>query len=234
MMGHSHAVSGAMLFAGSAPFLPPLLLHTHLRPADILLGTVLCAGAALLPDLDHHDGTIANFLGPISKILCRFVAWISGGHRHATHSLLFVALMGGGTWAGVTYLGRYFTLGVAFFLLALAIKALRLHPPGDGVHTWLTVMGLSVVGVAVMDKWMPNAPGWLPYAVALGTLAHLLGDCLTKQGAPLLWPHKERYEIVLIKRSGNDVETKVLVPIMTVATLALLVLTTFEPTVLVG
>ncbi|MFE9428227.1 metal-dependent hydrolase [Kitasatospora sp. NPDC006697] len=232
MMGHSHAVSGAMLYAAAVPFLPPLVLHTHLRPADILLGTVLAAGAALLPDLDHHDGTIANFLGPVSKLLCRFVAAVSGGHRHATHSLLFVALMGGGSWAGVHYLGRWFTLGLTFFLLALAIKALRLHVPGDRHHTWLTVIGLAVVGTVVMDRWMPSAPVWLPYAVGLGTLAHLLGDCLTKMGAPLLWPHKERYEIVLIKRSGNDVETKVLVPIMTVATFALLWFTAGAPTVL--
>ncbi|MGF1427864.1 metal-dependent hydrolase [Kitasatospora sp. LaBMicrA B282] len=226
MMGHSHAVSGAMLYAGTASFLPQLVLHTQLKPADILLGTALCAGAALLPDLDHHDGTIANFLGPVSKMLCRFVAWISGGHRHATHSLLFVALMGGGTWAGVTYLGRPFTLGMTFFLLALAVKALRIHVPGEGHTTWLSVLGLSVLGTFVLDRWMPNAPGWLPYAVALGTLAHLLGDSLTKMGAPWLWPHKQRYEIVLIKRSGNDMETKVLVPLMTVATVAFLAFST--------
>ncbi|MDH6138286.1 MULTISPECIES: metal-dependent hydrolase [Kitasatospora] len=232
MMGHSHAVSGAMLYAAAAPILPPLLLHTHLKPADILLGTVLAAGAALLPDLDHHDGTIANFLGPVSKALCRFVAWISGGHRHATHSLLFVALMGGGSWAGVHYLGRWFTLGLTFFLLAMAIKALRIHLPGEGHTTWLSVVGLSAVGTFVMDQWMPSAPGWLPYAVGLGTLAHLLGDSLTKMGAPWLWPHKQRYEIVLIKRSGNDMETKVLVPIMSVATIALLLFSTVGPTVL--
>ncbi|MFI2745404.1 metal-dependent hydrolase [Kitasatospora sp. NPDC018623] len=231
MMGHSHAVSGAMLYAASAPFLPPLLLHATLQPADILMGTVLCAGAALLPDLDHHDGSIANFLGPVSKVLCRFVAWVSGGHRHATHSLLFVALTGGGTWAGVTYLGRNFTLGLTFFLLALAIRALRLCPPGDGPEAWITVIGLAALGTFGMNTWMPNSPGWLPYAVGLGTLAHLLGDCLTKKGAPLLWPHKERYEVVLIKRSGNSVETKVLVPIMSVATFVLLWFTALSPTI---
>ncbi|MDH6703376.1 MULTISPECIES: metal-dependent hydrolase [unclassified Kitasatospora] len=231
MMGHSHAVSGAMLYAASAPFLPPLLLHTTLQPADILMGTVLCAGAALLPDLDHHDGSIANFLGPLSKALCRFVAWASGGHRHATHSLLFVALMGAGTWAGVTFLGRNFTLALTFFLLALAIRALRLCPPGDGPEAWITIIGLSALGTFGMNTWMPSSPGWLPYAVALGTLAHLLGDCLTKKGAPLLWPHKERYEVVLIKRSGNSVETKVLVPIMSVATFVLLWFTALSPTI---
>ncbi len=232
MMGHSHAVSGALLFAATAPFVPPLM-GMHLHPADVLMGTVLCAGAALLPDLDHHDGTIANFLGPVSKLLCRFVAWASGGHRHATHSLLFVALMGGGSWAGITFLGRYFTIGLTFFLLAMAIKALRLHPPGHGAASWATVVGLAALGTFGMLTWLPNAPGWLPYAVALGTLAHLLGDCLTKQGSPLLWPHKERYEIVLIKRTGNDMETKILVPVMTVATFGLLLWSTaISPTVL--
>ncbi|GAA1146593.1 membrane-bound metal-dependent hydrolase YbcI (DUF457 family) [Kitasatospora gansuensis] len=232
MMGHSHAVSGAMLYAGTAPFLAPMMFDVHLAPADVMMGTILAAGAALLPDLDHHDGTIANFLGPISKVLCRFVAWASGGHRKATHSLLFVALMGGGTWAGVSFLGRNFTLAMTFFLIALAIRALRLHPPGDGPTMWITIIGLSVLGTAGMNNWMPNAPGWLPYAVALGTLAHLLGDCLTKKGAPLLWPHKERYEVVLIKRTGNSVETKVLVPIMSVATFVLLWFTAVSPTVL--
>ncbi|WP_436560648.1 metal-dependent hydrolase [Kitasatospora sp. HPMI-4] len=230
-MGHSHAVSGAMLYAVSAPFLPPLLLGIHLGPAAILMGTVLSAGAALLPDLDHHDGTIANFLGPVSKALCRFVAWASGGHRHATHSLLFVALMGGGTWAGVTFGGRWFTIGMSFFLLAMALKALNAHAPGHGHHTWLTVVGLAVLGTVVLDRFMPDAPGWLPYAVALGTLAHLLGDCLTKMGAPLLWPHKERYEIVLIKRTGNKMETNVLVPIMSAVTFVMLGFACLGPTV---
>ncbi|MDH6578997.1 metal-dependent hydrolase [Kitasatospora sp. MAP5-34] len=231
MMGHSHAVSGAMLYAVSAPFLPPLLLGVHLRPADILMGTLLCAGAALLPDLDHHDGTIANFLGPVSKALCRFVAWASGGHRHATHSLLFVALMGGGTWAGVTYLGRGFTLGMTFFLLAMGLKALNAHVPGHGHHTWLTVVGLAALGTFVLDQFLTDAPGWLPYAVGLGTLAHLMGDCLTKMGAPLLWPHKNRYEIVLIKRTGNKMETNVLVPIMSVVTFAMLGFSFLAPSV---
>ncbi|MFE6689097.1 metal-dependent hydrolase [Streptomyces sp. NPDC057743] len=229
MMGHSHAVSGALLFAGTTPFLPPLLMHTHLMPQEILMGTVLCAGAALLPDLDHHDGTIANFLGPVSKILCRFVAWISGGHRHATHSLFFVVLMTVGSWAGVTYLGRPFTLGMTFFLLALAVRALNLCPPGHGFSAWATIVAMAGIGTGVIAKFIPSAPGWLPYAIGLGCLAHLLGDSITKMGAPWLWPLKTRYEIVLIKHSGNKVETEILTPIMGVATVVLLWFTALSP-----
>ena len=229
MMGHSHAVSGALLFAATAPFLPEDLMHRHLQPAEILMGTVLCAGAALLPDLDHHDGTIANFLGPFSKVLCRFVAWISGGHRHATHSLLFVALMSAGTWAGVTYLGRDFTLGMTFFLLAMAVRALNLCPPGHGFSAWGTIISLAALGTGIIAKFIPSAPGWLPYAVGLGCVAHLLGDSITKMGAPWLWPLKTRYEIVIIKSSGNKLETEILVPIMGLATVALLWFTALSP-----
>ncbi|MET8957038.1 metal-dependent hydrolase [Streptomyces sp. NPDC004533] len=229
MMGHSHAVSGALLFAGSAPFLPPLLLHTHLAPREILMGTVLCAGAALLPDLDHHDGTIAHFLGPISRLLCRFVAWISGGHRHATHSLFFVVLMAVGSWAGITYLGRPFTLGMSFFLLAMAVRALNLCPPGHGFHAWGTIVAMAGLGSAAIAKFIPSAPGWLPYAIGLGCLTHLLGDSITKQGTPWLWPLKTRYEIVLIKSSGNKLETEILTPLMGAGTIALLWLTVLAP-----
>ncbi|MFF4189201.1 metal-dependent hydrolase [Streptomyces sp. NPDC001691] len=229
MMGHSHAVSGALLFAGAAPYLPPMVLHTHLAPQEILMGTVLCAGAALLPDLDHHDGTIANFLGPVSRLLCRFVAWISGGHRHATHSLFFIAAMVLGSWAGITYWGRPFTLGVTFFLLALAVRALNLCPPGHGFHAWGTIVAMAALGTAAIAKFIPSTPGWLPYAIGLGCLAHLLGDSITKRGAPWLWPLKTRYEIVLIKRSGNKVETEILTPLMGIATIVLLWLTVLAP-----
>jgi len=229
MMGHSHAVSGALLFAATAPYLPPLVVHRHLTPAEIIMGTVLCAGAALLPDLDHHDGTIANFLGPVSKILCRFVAWVSGGHRHATHSLFFIAFMGLGTWAGVSYVGRWFTLGMTFFLLAMAVRALNICPPGHGFSAWGTIVAMALIGTGLIAKYIPSAPGWLPYAVALGCLAHLLGDSITKMGAPWLWPLKTRYEIVVIKSSGNRLETEILVPVMGIATVALLWFTAISP-----
>ncbi|MFC5908226.1 metal-dependent hydrolase [Streptacidiphilus monticola] len=232
MMGHSHAVSGALLFAATSPYLPPLLMHTHLRPQEILMGTVLCAGAALLPDLDHHDGTIANFLGPLSRLLCRFIAWISGGHRHATHSLLFIVLATAGTWAGITYGGRWFTLGLCFFLLAMAVRALNLCPPGHGFNAYGTVIVMAAIGTGVIAKFIPSAPGWLPYLVGVGCLAHLLGDSLTKMGVPWLWPRRTRYEIEIIKSSGNNVETDILVPIMGVATVVLLWFTALAPNTL--
>ncbi|MFF0413631.1 metal-dependent hydrolase [Kitasatospora sp. NPDC004745] len=222
MMGHSHAVGGALLFAAASPHLPPVLVGRPLGPADVLMGTILCAGAALLPDLDHHDSTFAHWLGPVSRALCRLVGWISGGHRRATHSLLFVVLAGGGTWTGISCLGRGFTLGLTFCLLTLAVRALHLHPPGSGPATWVYPTGLAALGAAGLDSWLPNTPQWLPCAVALGVSAHLLGDLLTRRGIPLFWPLGRHYEIALIKRTGNRVETRFLVPLMTIATFVVL------------
>ncbi|MED7952086.1 metal-dependent hydrolase [Streptomyces sp. BE303] len=229
MLGQSHAVSGALIFAATASFLPEALLGKELRPGEILVGTLLCAGAALLPDLDHHDATPANLLGPLSRGLCRLVGKLSGGHRHATHSLLFVALVSGGTWWGVTRLGDGFTLGVTFFLLALAARALHLHPPGHGLTAWVTSVGLAGVGTATVAAWFDGIAGWLPYTVGLGALTHLLGDCLTRQGAPLLWPYRRRFEVVLIRRTGSRRETRFFVPLMTVATFGALWFTAFAP-----
>ncbi|BFV60139.1 metal-dependent hydrolase [Kitasatospora sp. CMC57] len=229
MLGQSHAVSGALMYAATAPFLPQALLGREPRPSEILVGTLLCAGAALLPDLDHHDATPAHLLGPLSRGLCRLVGKLSGGHRHATHSLLFVALVTGGTWLGVTRLGERFAVGLTFVLLALAARALHLHPPGHGPTAWTTSVGLAGVGTATVAAWFDGIAGWLPYAVGLGALTHLLGDCLTRKGVPLLWPYRRRFELVLIRRTGSRLETRFFVPLMTVATFAALWFAAFAP-----
>ncbi|MFJ8044010.1 metal-dependent hydrolase [Kitasatospora sp. NPDC096147] len=229
MLGQSHAVSGALVYVVAAHFLPERVLGAAPQAGAVLLGAMLCAGAALLPDADHHDATPAHLFGPLTRGLCRLVGRLSGGHRHATHSLLFVALITVGTWFGVDRLGARFTVPLVFVLLALAARALHLHPPGKGVTAWITSVGLAGVGTAAAVAWCEGLGGLLPGAVGLGALAHLLGDCLTRQGAPLLWPYGRRFEIVLIRRTGSKAETRVLVPLLTVATFAGLWFTTFAP-----
>src|SRR5580692_7389911 len=46
MMGRDHALSGALVFAGLAPAL-------HVTDAHLAAGIALCAGAGVLPDIDH-------------------------------------------------------------------------------------------------------------------------------------------------------------------------------------
>ncbi|MEV7176525.1 metal-dependent hydrolase [Kitasatospora sp. NPDC093679] len=234
MMGHSHAVSGALVFSAAAPFLPPLVIGRPLQPGEVLVGALLSAGAAVLPDLDHHDGTVANLFGPITRLVCRTVARLSGGHRHATHSLVFVALAGAGCRAGVARWERGFTDGLTFALLLLAVHALRSHPSGHRAPVRATAVGLAAIGTASVHTWLPGTGTWLPYALVLGTLAHVLGDCLTRRGAPLLWPYGRRFEIVLIDRTGNRFETRILVPLMTAGAFVAAWTAAFAPTALTG
>ncbi|MEV6773643.1 metal-dependent hydrolase [Nocardia sp. NPDC051030] len=228
MLGHSHATSGALAWSAAAASLPltvltyPAMQSGEIRAVDLIMGTFLTAGAALLPDADHPSGTISHVLGPVSHYACKFISKISGGHRHGTHSFAFVALVTYGTWAGEHWIGRYFTLALVFFLLALAVRALNLGPSGDGIKAWGTDVILATCGTFAIDHWISDKPTWLPFSVGLGALAHLIGDCLTDRGCRLLWPLKLRTRIPIIDRTGNKMETLVLVPIFALGTLALL------------
>ena len=230
MLGHSHATSGALAWAAAASALPMSVLaypamhgsHAHIETKDLIFGTFITAGAALLPDIDHPNGTIAHSVGPVTHNLCRGIEKISGGHRHATHSFAFVAAVAYGTWAGEHYIGRPFTLGLVFFMLVLAVRALNLCPPGEGLDAYGPCVLLAGGGTLLMDRWIASTPVWLPFAIGLGALTHLAGDCLTVKGCRLFWPFTLRTEIPLIARTGNKMETWFLAPAMAIGAAAIL------------
>lgn len=213
MMGSTHSRSGTTAFAALTAGAPLVGIHPH-WPA-MAAGTLACAGAALLPDIDHPEASIAWTFGPASKAVAKFVHRISGGHRHATHSLGFVALMYAATWLGITIGGGWFALPLLLVLFAFGIRAMHLTP------------GLSVFTALALTVffWLPlhGDYGWMPVAVGVGTLTHLLGDCLTKEGCPLLWPYRRHYMIPVIRRTGNRVEQWLFGPAFAVGTVALFV-----------
>lgn len=96
------------------------------------------------------------------------------------------------------------------------------------------ILLLSVVLAIVTAALLPpgNHAGsysWLGLAVGFGWFIHLLGDAITKQGVPLLWPLRIRrkawYDIALPSifriKAGGSVETVILLPLFIVATLGL-------------
>lgn len=214
MLGRTHALSGALAWAAVCAA-APMLGERPGWPAA-LIGLVSTAGAALLPDLDHPDATIARTFGPLSKALAAFVYRVSGGHRHATHSLAFAALLPLALWPLVLGFGTWVALPLLGCLTAFALRAL--HAP----TALLLVSILTVCGAAWFG--LGRDVGWLPLSVAAGILAHLVGDCLTDRGCPLLWPRRRRYMLALISRTGNGVERFLFAPVFGVATIALLVL----------
>ena len=56
MLGHDHALSGALAFAAVAPLLP-------VSGTQLAVAAALTAGAGILPDLDEPGSTIARTLG---------------------------------------------------------------------------------------------------------------------------------------------------------------------------
>jgi membrane-bound metal-dependent hydrolase YbcI (DUF457 family) len=213
MMGHTHVLSGAVAFLAVAG---PLSEHVlPLGPAAVAVGTLVAAGAAMLPDLDHHNGTIANAFGPISRLLCRLVAALSGGHRHGTHSLIGAAVFTG----LALYAGRdRWAFTVALWLcMGLAVRGLWRRPKNrpNGRFDYRDIAGLVHAAVAFLAAYQIAHSSIdltvVPWAIAIGYLTHLTGDSLTEQGVPWLGPAPHRYRIASID-TGKAVETWVVVP----------------------
>ncbi|HEU5159950.1 MAG TPA: metal-dependent hydrolase [Streptosporangiaceae bacterium] len=224
MMGHTHALSGAAAWLAATPLLgdSALLGHfaVHLSPAQIAAGTVVCAGAAMLPDIDHHDGTIANAFGPLTRVLCRIVGALSGGHRHATHSLVFAALAGLGASLAVMHLPGWAWSIVLFSLIGLGLHGIGIRvPERERFSALLNAVIAAALAYVMRDLDM----GFAGCAVALGCLAHVLGDCLTPDGCPLFWPARWRIEVPLIPRTDGALERWVLAPLLTLGVVILAV-----------
>lgn len=216
-MGHSHAVSGGLAWLAAAPAIQAAT-DTQLSISQLAAGTIVCSGAALLPDLDHPQATIAQFLGPVSQLLARAVAAVAGGHRQATHSVAFCVLSAAGVWALLQAFDDRGGLAVLFVCTALALRGLGLAPPGRGPIVGGVTIGVQAAAVTwAFTRYAPGGWEWLPAAVALGCLTHLIGDCATPGGCPLAWPLPVRVSLPIIARTGNAVEVALLTPLMTVA-----------------
>ncbi|MEO5874709.1 MAG: metal-dependent hydrolase [Streptosporangiaceae bacterium] len=125
-MGRTHALSGAAIFTAAAAALP-----LSLPTGQVMLGAVVCAGAAVLPDIDHHGSHVARTFGPFTRGFAWVVGKVAGGHRNGTHSALGVALIAAlvflasgvhtrdrtTLWIGCGIAGAMLTTGLLFGLL---------------------------------------------------------------------------------------------------------------------
>jgi membrane-bound metal-dependent hydrolase YbcI (DUF457 family) len=227
MMGHTHALAGGAAWLGTVP-----LLADHgmrMTPGQVVAGSVVCAGAALLPDLDHHDGTIANALGPVTRILCRGVAAVSGGHRHATHSLVFCVLSAiGADWLAEHAVRAWWVM--LFLLIGLGLRGIGIRVP-EREHFNVVLNGAIAAGLTYVMAGMHFAGpgidlhgytlGWAGLAVGLGSFVHVLTDCLTPAGCPVLWPVQARIEIPLVSRTDGVMEKWVVTPLLTLGIIIL-------------
>ncbi|MEO3783271.1 metal-dependent hydrolase [Actinocorallia sp. B10E7] len=225
MMGPTHALSGAVAWLAAVPLIQDAGLlqgyAVQLSAGQIAAGTVVCAGAAMLPDVDHHDGTIANTFGIFSRGLCKVVSKVSGGHRQATHSILFALGAGyGADWLATHHERIWWVL--LFLLVGLGLRGLGVGTGSSDAFTGV----LNALAAAGLVYWMHDVDmTWAGYAVALGCVVHVAGDCCTPRGCPVLWPAPWRLGVPLIPRTNGRAEKWVITPLLTLGAVILAVRT---------
>ncbi|MCO6011547.1 metal-dependent hydrolase [Actinoallomurus purpureus] len=226
MMGPTHALSAAGVFL-AVSFPISHYVH-HLGPLPAAVGTIVAAGAGLLPDLDHPSASPARAFGPISQTAARIVCAVSGGHRHATHSLVGLAVFTAGAVAASF---NVWALTVLIWLcMGLGVRALWRRPPNrpNGRLDYRDVAGLVHAAVAFFIAFRLTHAGidlWVvPVAVGVGYFVHLAGDSMTESGVNWLWPDRRRFRIASID-TGKSVERWVVVPALYVGIAAVVYVT---------
>lgn len=203
-MGRTHALSGAAAWLVLVP-IPGATTGMATDPPRSPHRPRVAAGAAMLPDLDHPQSTAGRALGPITHLLAVAMAALAGGHRQATHSLLGVVAVAI-TLASImaTPLASATATGVIGLYIGLALRSIG---PAEMRDARIDLT-LIVTTVAVVWWLQPRIAidGWLPAAVGVGWLLHIVGDACTDQGVPWLWPNCTRHRLPATIRTGGPVE----------------------------
>ena len=181
MLGHSHALSGAVTGMATG-----ILLHLPVPQIAALAG--FTAGMALLPDLDKCGSSPARCLGWLSEAIAWAAGRISGGHRHATHSVLGVAVFTGLAWACCQFRHDWAgKAGLALLMTVSAAAALEALHIARG-HA----ADLIAIGIAAGAVWFGYGLRLIPLAVLIGCSTHIAGDMLTDSGCMLGFPVSRR------------------------------------------
>ena len=211
MMGPSHALSGAAVWAGGSLAMD-YFAGFHQTPLQLAVGTAMCAGGALLPDLDlsgrvttnQGGATVAHTFGVVSLFLAEVIEKVSlgvyditkmrrdprrdNGHRTLTHTLIFNIAVGIGVSALCNAFGKWAVIGVLFFTFAMALRGLFVKWAQRA--GWLIVTIVSGAAAFGVFERLPGDRGYpvLGLAIGVGGVVHLLGDMLTTHGCPIFWP----------------------------------------------
>ncbi|MBA8822743.1 membrane-bound metal-dependent hydrolase YbcI (DUF457 family) [Saccharopolyspora lacisalsi] len=243
--GPTHAMSGLVGWAAVTALAGS---HTigQLSAKTWVVGATLATGAALLPDIDHPKSTVARTFGGMSRGVSAAMSGLSGfmyrltrtkhdsdregTHRGFTHTVVF-ALLAGVTTTAVVQSSDGAALGVLMFVFAgLTVRGL--------MHNWsprsdaLLIAAVSLVLTIVCWAWagdQPHQAAAFGVAVMTGCVMHFVGDAITEQGCPMLWPiplgGKTWFPVAppkaLRMKTGGRVELVLLGPTLTVIAVVL-------------
>jgi membrane-bound metal-dependent hydrolase YbcI (DUF457 family) len=211
VMGPTHALSGAVAWLAGAGLTASLLGRPQ-SGTELAVYTAVCAGSALLPDLDcsgkvtanRGGATVARTFGVVSLFVAECVEKFAlgvylmtrtrkdgkrkNGHRTFTHTWVFAALLGYGVTLLVARYGRPAAVAVLFLTVGLAIRGLM----ADWARSsgWLLTTLASVSATVLALQVLPAGQDFslLGIAVGVGCVVHTIGDMITTAGCPVLWP----------------------------------------------
>lgn len=218
-MGRTHATSGTVAFLAVLPILP--WVGVEASTPTTVVGALAAAGGAVLPDLDDPQATVCRSLGPVTAVLSAAVAAVSGGHRQATHSALGVAVFTVFTWfltLAQTTAGRALLRAWLTLLFVAAAAALQL--PGPRVLR----LAVGVAGALLLVRASTGhtfAVEVVVWAVMIGSASHIIGDLLTREGCPLLWPASHRRQHLMSLTTDGWAERVVIGPALAVVAVLL-------------
>lgn len=187
-MGVTHATTGATVWVAGCL----AAQHVGVDPSltAVIVGAVVCAAGALVPDFDHPRSLASTGLWPLAAGMLVWAAYCWVAHQAGWPVLIALAL--------VALFPAVLTRAVSR-LVYRATSTRKDQQHGDAgthralTHTWPFAVAVGLAAALVLFlaglRW-PGMAGWwwvgLPLGV--GTLVHTLGDACTKSGVPLLWP----------------------------------------------
>ncbi|MBP2474757.1 membrane-bound metal-dependent hydrolase YbcI (DUF457 family) [Crossiella equi] len=239
--GPTHAISGTAAWGAVVVGFGAYDIG-HFSPETVVVGAILASGAALLPDLDHPGSTVSRTFGPISKAASKGINTVShalyrstrtkrdsnrdGGHRGLTHTVVFALLAGVLTTAIVSATNKWALPILLFFFCGLAVRGL-MHKWNPKQDAW-AISGSSALLTILCWAWAQDGPKQAPalgIAVITGCVAHYIGDAITEQGCPMLWPVPIMGKLwfpvappkLLRMKTGGKVELSLVLPALTIA-----------------
>lgn len=211
VMGPTHAMSGAALWlAGSA--VADIAFGIDQSSAELVVGTIVCSGAALYPDIDcagkvtenKGGSTVARSFGVaslfVAEIVERLCYWFylltkskkdkkrKNGHRTFTHTAVHAGLVGLGTGYLAAQFGKPAVIAILFVLTGLAVRGLLAETVAK--KGWIVTTGVALASSYGMYRLLPEGRDYwiLGLAMGIGCFIHILGDMITKMGSPLVFP----------------------------------------------
>ncbi len=198
MMATGHSLSAVAIGLGvaSLPFVGYDITYS-------ILISILLAGAALLPDWDHPGAIAATTFGFASRGIAKLIDLLSltvylstkkrhefektSGHRTFTHTAVF-AIICGLLFYSLSFISIWVNYTLTFILVCLALRGLAPRFSNRNGKPFLWILGAGLIAAMHFQLISPLPDLVLAVILTIGMIIHVLGDCITNTGAPLLWP----------------------------------------------